>query len=71
MKFGCSSFIPGDDDFVYMCGGENGGIRLNRLFVHDISKNSYTELTSASTVGNYGFAANGCAGAVTPNNEKV
>ena len=72
MSKGCAAFVPGDDDTVYLIGGddENSNTLKKFVFKYQFSTNEYTDLQKDMPV-NGGIMSHTCVGVQGSNGEKV
>eukprot|EP00093_Oithona_nana_P006178 06178.XXX_189127_190460_1 [CDS] Oithona nana genome sequencing. len=72
MSQGCAAFVPGDDDTVYLIGGDDEHSNTLKKFVYkyQFSANDYTDLQKDIPV-NGGIMSHTCVGVEGSNGEKV
>ena len=67
---GCATFIPGDNEKVYIIGGYQDALKTlitNKMYVYDLSNDDY-ELIGESAMP---LANHGCVGLRNEQNQKV
>ena len=72
MSQGCAAFVPGDDDSVYLIGGDDENANQLKKFVYkyQFSTNEYTDLEKDIPV-NGGIMGHTCVGVEDSNGDKI